>query len=331
MNWWMRFGCFLTGYNPEIVKQASEATAKAVKRFTAALMIIGILWSLIGFIFAQKYLGLGTMGSLISALTSVVIIIQVERQIILQINPSRWVKGARIGLALIMAILGAVITDQILFADDIANQRDREIGAEVAEIVRSRSSLLDDELIQLRNSYDSLETSRQELLDELAEKPFVTLMNFSTEVATVPELVFDSVKKEMVQIQVPKTIKTPSTSSVANPKWEIEEGIRASQSAITGKMEKISERKLNLSTKVEEELKSRQGFLTELEALHALLFARPTSLVVWSLFFLFFLFLELLVLISKAGGEGTDYDDIVMHQQSVRKKALKDLVKQSIP
>lgn len=327
MNRWIRFGCFLTGYNPALVSQASEATAKAVKRYTSALLIISILWGLIGFIFAEKYLGLGFEGALVSALVAVVVIIQVERQIILQIRPSGLLKSARLSLALVMSFLGAVITDQILFADDIAIQREREIGAEVAEIVETRSQLLDKELVRLQAGYDSLEVSRQELLAELSEKPFVTLIDYDTQVERKEVLEYDSVRNEMVKVMKPVRLRTPRTSSVENPKWQIADGIQANQQAITAKMDTISERKLNLATQVEDELKSRSGFLTELEALHALLWERPVSFGVWILFFLFFLALELLVLVSKAGSDETDYEVMVMHQQTIRKRGLADLAK----
>ena len=327
MKTWMRFGCFLTGFNPELIEQASEASAKAVKRYTSALLIISILWGIIGYIFAEKYLGLGPAGSIVSAIASIVIIIQVERQIILQIRPSGWLKFARILLAFVMATLGAVITDQILFADDIANQRDREIGNEIAEIVATRSQLLDEEFTRLQANYDSLDLKRQDLLSELATTPFITLVDYTTQTVMAPKLAYDSVQKKMVPIDVPKTMRTPSTSSVENPKWQVVAGIQASQNSITAKLDTITERKLNLATQVEAELRSRTGFLTELEALKALLWDRPASLIVWILFFVFFLSLELLVLISKAGGHETDYEVMVLHQQTMRKRGLADLAK----
>ena len=327
MKPWIRFGCFLTGYNPELIEQASEASAKAVKRYTSALLIISILWGIIGYIFAEKYLGLGPAGSIVSAIASIVIIIQVERQIILQIRPSGWLKFARLLLAFVMATLGAVITDQILFADDIANQRDREIGNEIAEIVATRSQLLDEEFTRLQANYDSLDLKRQDLLSELATTPYITLVNYSTQTVMAQEMAYDSVQKKMVPIDVPKTMRTPSTSSVENPKWQVVAGIQASQNSITAKLDTITERKLNLATQVEAELRSRTGFLTELEALKALLWDRPASLIVWILFFVFFLSLELLVLISKAGGHETDYEVMVLHQQTMRKRGLADLAK----
>ena len=89
-NWWIRFGCFLTGYNYGIVRNSSEVAAKAVKRYTSALLIVCILWAFIGLYFYPAILRGSQWGSLAGAVVAVIIIFQIERQIILSINPSKW-------------------------------------------------------------------------------------------------------------------------------------------------------------------------------------------------------------------------------------------------
>ncbi len=44
---WIRFGCFLTGYNYSILRNCSEAAFKSVKKYTAAMLIVCILWFLL--------------------------------------------------------------------------------------------------------------------------------------------------------------------------------------------------------------------------------------------------------------------------------------------
>ena len=73
-NWWIRFGCFLTGYNYAIVRNSSEVAAKAVKRYTSALLIVCLLWSFIGYSFAERYLESVLIGSIVGAIIAVVII-----------------------------------------------------------------------------------------------------------------------------------------------------------------------------------------------------------------------------------------------------------------
>ena len=81
-NWWLQFGCFLTGYNYNIMKASSEASAKQVK-YTAAILIVALIWGFVGYSFAERYLHLDTWGALAGAAIMVFIVIQIEKQIIL--------------------------------------------------------------------------------------------------------------------------------------------------------------------------------------------------------------------------------------------------------
>ncbi|MHB9142466.1 MAG: DUF4407 domain-containing protein, partial [Paludibacter sp.] len=53
---WIKFGCFLTGHNYAIIKNSSEASAKTVKKYLSALLIISTIWGFIGFAFTHRYL-----------------------------------------------------------------------------------------------------------------------------------------------------------------------------------------------------------------------------------------------------------------------------------
>src|SRR5690606_28991494 len=106
-NLWIRFGCFLTGFNYRIVKNSSEVTAKSVKKYTAALLIVCIIWAFVGFTFTQRYL-LGSMwASIAGAVIAVIVVIQIERQIILAVHRNIPLYIFRGCLALMMALIGA--------------------------------------------------------------------------------------------------------------------------------------------------------------------------------------------------------------------------------
>ena len=141
-NIWVRFGCFLTGYNYLIVQNCSEISVKAVKRYTSALLIVCLLWAFIGFSFTSRYLTAGLIGSIVGAIIFIIIIIQIERQIILAISPSKWLYATRAVIAITMAIIGSVILDQIIFQQDIELEKITFIEARVNKALDSKTKEL---------------------------------------------------------------------------------------------------------------------------------------------------------------------------------------------
>ena len=55
MNWWIKFGCKLTGWSSSVLAQCSEASKTQLSKYTSALLILMIVWSITGFCFAQRY------------------------------------------------------------------------------------------------------------------------------------------------------------------------------------------------------------------------------------------------------------------------------------
>ena len=170
-NWWIQFGCFLTGFNYDIVKNSSEAAAKTVKRYTAALLIVGILWGFIGYSFTDRYIHAGTWLSLIGAFLFVVIIIQIERQIILSIDPTKWLYIFRGVIAIMMAIIGAIIIDQIIFKEDIELEKISIIDERVKKALVPESEELRNLIDTLASSISKKEAERAGLIQDIARNP----------------------------------------------------------------------------------------------------------------------------------------------------------------
>lgn len=89
MNWWLKFGCKLTGWSSTMLEQCSEASKSQLSKYTSALLILMIVWSITGFCFAQRYIGLSIWGCAIVSLVFVTIVIMIERQILLAIHPTK--------------------------------------------------------------------------------------------------------------------------------------------------------------------------------------------------------------------------------------------------
>ena len=324
-NWWIRFGCFLTGYNYSILLQSSEVSHKLVKKYTAAILIVGILWSLISFQFANHYLEFGLIGSVVASLIGVVIIIQIERQIILAVKPGAGLKVVRSLLAIVMAVLGAVITDSMMFEEDIKRQMEKDLGAEVQKVVESRSQEINRQIDDLDSQYYEIDSIKTELLNQLEAKPDISSVSITYDQVVVQELQLDTLSGEMVAIDVMKPKKVREVKAQKNPKWDLVPEYDESLSKISVDRKELRIRLLDMQAEVQLELQENQGFLTELLALIKILKREIWALVVWGFFFVFVLMLELLVLFAKLSSSSTDYDQIILHQQATRIKTLVNL------
>jgi hypothetical protein len=177
---WLKLGCYITGYNYVLIKNSSEASAKAVRKYLSAIVIVGILWSFIGFAFASRYLHTGWAGSSVVALIMVIVVVQVERQIILSSGKNSLVPLFRIIIAIVMAVIGSVIIDQIIFREDVEKARISSIQAEVNSILPVKTLELDNQVSQLDSAITAKEAERSNLIDEITKKPFIK--SASTEV-----------------------------------------------------------------------------------------------------------------------------------------------------
>lgn len=87
----------------------------------------------------------------------------------------------------------------------------------------------------------------------------------------------------------------------------------------------LSSHKNDIRKNLEQELLNKKGFLDELEVMFEILTSSVISLIVWSLWFLFFLIIELLVIASKLLESENDYDQVILHQVDIRIQAIKNL------
>lgn len=114
MNWWIKFGCKLTGWSSSVLAQCSEASKTQLSKYTSALLILMIVWSITGFCFAQRYIGLPVWGCILVSLVFITIVIMIERQILLALHPTKKLVAFRFVIAVIMAIVGSTIFDQTM-------------------------------------------------------------------------------------------------------------------------------------------------------------------------------------------------------------------------
>ncbi len=318
MKWWIKIGCFLTGWNSKILSQCSEASYKHLKKYTAALLILIILWGFTGFCFAQRYVGAPLYGCILSALIFIIIVIQIERQIILTVGSSRWGACFRIFIAVIMSILGSAILDQIIFGDDIKKKMVEINDRLVQEQLPMRLNVIDARLNEQQTEIDSLVRVNTILYEEIAKNP--------THIATITETIYIMEKQEDGSYKrIPET--KVKTVLMPNPKTKQVEANDSNIVKLREQIKEFTEKKLSVENNLRKELSSNTGFLEELRAMIEIVSTRLEALIFYIIIFSFLISLELFVVTSKLGDKKCDYDMIVEHQLDIKKATLEELVR----
>lgn len=320
MKWWIKFGCFITGWNSKILANCSEASFKALKKYTSSMLILIILWAFTGYCFADRYAGAPWWACIIVAIIFVIIVIQIERQIILTVGKNRGVGILRVFLAIIMAILGSTIIDQIIFGDDVDKKMVEIRTEQVNKIAPARQKEIQLEIDRLAFAIDSLDKINMQMNEEIALRP--TIMTVQTMTTEVPVVHKDgSVTKEKSN----SITRTP----IENPRLKQVQSNEKNLQHMRTLLDEYNIKKLNVTAEVKKELEAQTGFLEELNALIRIMSENKIALIFYALLFFFLIFLELLVVMSKFGDKPCDYDLIIQHQLAVKKDALEDLVKKT--
>lgn len=308
MNWWIKLGCKLTGWSSSVLSQCSEASKTQLSKYTSALLILMIVWSITGFCFAQRYIGLPIWGCILVSLVFVTIVVMIERQILLALHPTKKLATFRLVIAIIMAIVGSSIFDQTMFGKDIDKQMADTIELQTADLTQKRVSNIDSKLMAFQIEKDSLNKVNSELQADVNAHPWI-----------VQKSVTNSQDRLVVNGKI-KVVNNPSvtTNQVANPK----------QIAIAANNEKIKQivlqendlnkKKLTVEEDTRKECQANVGFLEELEAMVSIVTTRTVAGIFYVIFFLLLMSLELFVVTSKMGDEECDYELAIKGAERVK-------------
>lgn len=320
-NWWLKFGCFLTGYNYKILATCSEGAAKTVKKYTSALVIVCIIWAFVGFMFTSRYLQSSLIGSIAGAVLAVIIIVQVERQIILNLHRNYGLYIFRGIIALVMAFLGALIIDQIIFKNDIELEQIAIIDQKVNTILPLKTKELSTQISSLDSTISLKEFERQQLMTDITKNPTIQSVTSSTVPVTVNNSVTDSLKNTRTTARIVHT-NTKTVTTIANPKMELIQPLDKQIELLRNRKATLDSNLLALRPVVEKEIKSKVGFLDELKVMYNLITGSAIAAIVYGLWFLLLLGLEMFVLISKTTDKQNDYDEKVLSSMQIHLKKL---------
>lgn len=309
-------GCFLIGWNKEILKECGEASYRQYRKLLSAICIMMVLWGTIGYCFADRYINIESCAlKLCVSVAFMFIVLCVERVIILTVGRARLMGVMRVLLALCMAILGSCIFDQIIFRNDIQQTIQEHREDVIKETIVKRMSIYENDERRISNDMDSLNSISISLGEELAKNPTIKSVNTSTQEQTVG----------VDEMGRPKKIKVQTTDvvNIPNPLTEQLKAVHEQIKIYQEQLEQIRLDKKDLAEKVTSEVTKRPlGFIEELEATLEVVSNSWISLAFYVILFCFLTFLELFVLTIKMGENKCDYELIVEHQLNLKKNLM---------
>ena len=308
MNWWIKLGCKLTGWSSSVLSQCSEASKTQLSKYTSALLILMIAWSITGFCFAQRYIGLPIWGCILVSLVFVTIVVMIERQILLALHPTKKLATFRLVIAIIMAIVGSSIFDQTMFGKDIDKQMADTIELQTVDLTQKRVSNIDSKLMAFQIEKDSLNKVNSELQADVNAHPWI-----------IQKSVTNSQDRLVVNGKI-KVVNNPSvtTNQVANPKQIVIAANNEKIKQIVLQENDLNKKRLTVEEDTRKECQANVGFLEELEAMVSIVTTRTVAGIFYVIFFLLLMSLELFVVTSKMGDEECDYELAIKGAERVK-------------
>jgi len=304
----LRVMCFLTGYSYPLILESSDLSIKKLKQFFGGLVLVSTVWAFIGYTFTNRYLRLeawwqGAIGAIIAILA----VIKIERQIILNVRKTLGGSIIRLLIGLIIAMIGSITLDQFIFKDDIEKLKIEKNQDEVNKVFPKKSKEVDEQIAEIQKQLAKEKLEIDSINKILDKNPFIKKTSLSVN--------YDSTKKEKG--------RTISTEQEPNPLFRERDRKNIHIDTLEKRKNLLESQKLVLRQSLEKEIKEKQGFFDELKVFLAFVFDSWLSGVVWLIFFLFFLFIELLIVIVKwTNSKYSDYEIKILLQDHVKQKQV---------
>lgn len=316
-DFFTKFGCFIIGWNKDILDQCSEASHRQFRKLVSAMCIMIILWATISFCFADRYVNVESVFSKIAiSFVFVVIVICIERIIILTVGRA-WLMGIMRGvLALCMALLGATIFDQIIFRNDIQDEIQKKREIIISETISQRMSIYESDMNRINSEMDSLRSLIERQSNELQKKPVIKVAN-----------------KKHVVIENGQNDPTEKTTTTINETLSpLADQIKQNQEQYKiylEQMEKLRQDKKDIALTITKEVSERApGMIEELEATYKVVTKSRIALVFYAILFVLLISLELFILAIRIFDTKCDYDSLTEHQLNLRTNTLSKVEEQ---
>ncbi len=170
-----------------------------------------------------------------------------------------------------MALIGSIIIDQVIFKDDIELEKEQFINNKVEKIYPSRAGIRQKQIDQLKVQLFEKDSQRTALNNDIQAKPVINTV--TTQISPVPVTVSETdpvtgnIKIQTKYENKPTTVR----SQIPNPNIALiaplDSQINSLQRMILSQGDSLS----NLRISIEKLLKEKTGFLDELNIMFSLL------------------------------------------------------------
>jgi len=116
----LKFSCFITGEDYEMLRKETPKSKKKVNALATTVMIPVMMWFVNGYLLMYHILESSRLISLITALFCAILIFLVERNIVMSKGKLAFIM--RILLGAVIAFLGSISLDEVVFKKDIDQQ-----------------------------------------------------------------------------------------------------------------------------------------------------------------------------------------------------------------
>lgn len=136
----LKFACFITGDNYQMLKSETTPSRKKVIALAMAVFVPTLMWFITGFLMVYAVFEKPLHTAIFAGLLAAAMIFIIEKLVVMS-SGSKWLVMFRVLLAFLVAALGSVFLDEVIFDKDISQQmainRDQLINRKKDQVQQS--------------------------------------------------------------------------------------------------------------------------------------------------------------------------------------------------
>jgi hypothetical protein len=270
---------------------------KKVAALATVVFVPVIIWFVIGYLMSTQIMELTNLYGLFVAIVLAFLIFLLERTIIMA-NGNWWIKGFRIFLGLVIAFLGAIFLDEIVFHKDIEHQLAEMQRIDNLQAVEQIDIQFADEISVSRQNLDRLYTDWQNAVDDARKEADGTGGSGQRGVDGIARLKLDAAQN--LKVEYDRALS--SHESMLTRIEDIKNAIRNNQNI------------------------SNDGLLIRVKALFSLVLNDWVMALIYGLFTLFLFSMEFLVVMIKMGWRKTNYERKIEMIEEIGRSRMEKLL-----